>query len=243
MNTTYKLLFGLVLVALVGVGVWWAASLQSGDDLAELSKNPGAKLTDAQVDAVVARISKFMVVPDERPSVVVLKDTAALAQQQSFYKDAKDGDILVVYSNRAVIYDAIANKLVGISQIQQNTATPVASPAVTASGSAQLTPTPSASATPPAAEKSTIEVRNGTSTPGLAGKTASDLKKFAWVTSTKAADASKTTYTATVVVDLTAGKKPGAAAALAAFFKVSVVTTLPAGEAKSTSDFLVIVGQ
>ncbi len=243
MNTMYKIFFGIVLVVLVGVGGWWVVNLQSQDDLAAISENPGAKLTESQVDAVVARLGKFLVVPaDERPSVVVLKDVESLAQQQAFYKDAKDGDILVVYSSRAIIYDAIANKLVSVSQVQQNTATPVPSPGDgTASGSAQLTSTPST--TPVAPEKSTIEVRNGTTTPGLAGKTASDLKKFVWVTSTKAADASKTSYTATVLVDRTGGKKPGAAAALEAFLGVKVVTEIPKGEAASTSDFLVILGK
>ena len=36
---------------------------------------------------------------------------AQLAAQQQFYKDAKDGDILIIYSTRAIIYDAVANKL------------------------------------------------------------------------------------------------------------------------------------
>jgi len=234
-----KLFLGLVLVVVVGVGGWWAFNSQSGDDLVKLSENPGAKLTDAQVDAVVARISKFMVVPtDERPSVVVLKDTASLAQQQPFYKDSVDGNILVVYSTRAIIYDALTNKLVGVSPIQQNTATPVPSPV--ASGSAQLTPTPSTSPVTP--EKSTIEVRNGTSTVGAAGKVASDLKKLAWVTAVKAADA-KSTYTKTVIVDLTGGKKPGALAALEAKFEVTGVTVIPKGEVATTSDFLVILGK
>jgi hypothetical protein len=234
-------MLGLVLVALVGAGGWWVFSSQSGDELTKLSENAGAKLTDAQVDAVVSRISKFMVVPEgERPSVVVLKDTASLAQQQAFYKDAKDGDILIVYSTRAIIYDAKANKLVSVSPIAQNTATPVPTPGTVASGSAQVTPT----ATPPAPEKVTLEVRNGTTTTGLAGKTASDLKtKFSWITATKAADAAKSSYTATVLVDMSGGKNPGAIAALEQYFSVKAVTALPTGEATSTSNILVIVGK
>lgn len=241
MNTTYKLILGLLLVVLVGVGGWWAFSSQSGDDVARLSENLGAKLTDSQVDAVVQRISKFMVVPsDQRPSVVVLKGTAELAQQQAFYKDAKDGDILIVYPSRVIIYDAKANKLVVVSPIAQNTATPVPSTSALASGSAELSPTPSVS--PVAPEKVTIEVRNGTSTAGLAGKTASDLKKNTWVVSTTASDA-KGAYKETVIVDITGGKKPGAIAALEKLFGVKSTTTLPTGEAKSTADILVIVGK
>jgi hypothetical protein len=246
MKTTYKLLLGVVIVGVVAAGGWWAFSAQTGDILANLSANAGEKLTDAQVQAVISRVSKFMVVPsDEKPSVVVLRGTAELAAQQPFYRDAKDGDVLIVYSSRAIIYDAKANKLVSVSPIQQNTATPV--PSTVASGSAQVTPTPTPSGTPVAPEKSTIEVRNGTSTSGLAGKMASDLKtKFGgtkgWVTSTKTGDA-KGTYTATVLVDLTGGKKPGALAALEAYTGAKGVTSMPKGEVTSTDDFVIIIGK
>ena len=239
MKTTYKLILGLVLVALVGAGGWWAFSSQSGDDLANLSANAGEKLTDAQVQAVISRVGKFMVVPsEEKPSVVVLRNVAELAAQQSFYRDAKDGDILIVYSARAIVYDAKANKLVSVSPIQQNTATPV--PTAVASGSAQLTPTPTG--TPPAPEKVTIEVRNGTNTAGLAGKMASELKKNVWVTSTKTGDA-KGSYTTTVLVDISKGKKPGAIAALEAYLGAKAVTELPKGEVSSTADILIIIGK
>ncbi len=242
MNTTSKLLLGIVLVAVVAGGGWWAFSSQSGDDLSKLSASVGEKLTDAQVQAVVARISKFMVVPEnEKPSVIVLKDVASLAQQQPFYRGAADGQILIVYSTRAIIYDAKTNKLVSVSPITQNTATPV--PSVVASGSAQLTPTPSASTAPIAPEKITLEVRNGTSTAGLAGKTASELDaKYSWITSPKAADA-KNSYKTTVIVDLSKGTKPGAVAALETYFGVTSVTELPKGEVATTADILVIVGK
>lgn len=241
MKTTYKLILGLLLVVVVGAGGWWAFSSQSGDELSKLSANDGEKLTDSQVQAVVARISKFMVVPsDEKPSVVVLKDVESLAQQQAFYRGAKDGDILIVYSTRAIIYDANANKLVSVSPITQNTATPVPSVDTTASGSAQMSPSPTAS--PVAPESVSLEVRNGTSTAGLAGKTASDLKKNTWVTSTKVGDAAGS-YKATVLVDLSAGKKPGAVAALETLLGVKAVTAVPKGEAASTADILVIVGK
>lgn len=242
MKTTYKLFFGLVVVALVGAGGWWAFRSQSSDDLGNLSTAAGTKLTDSQVQAVIARVGKFMVIPsDEKPSVAILHGVKELAAQQPFYRDAKEGDILVVYSSRAIIFDAKANKLVSVSPIQQNTATPV--PTAIASGSAQpsLSPTASGSAVLP--EKVTVEVRNGTSTSGLAGKTASDLDaKFDWITKPTTGDA-KALYKTTTVVDLSGGKKPGAVAALEKYFSVKAVTALPTGEAASKADILIIVGK
>jgi maltose-binding protein MalE len=162
------------------------------------------------------------------------------AQQQPFYRGSKDGDVLVVYSNRAIIYDAKANKLVNVGPISRNEATPVPTTDVTASGSAQLTPTPAG--TPAEPEKITVDVRNGTSVAGLAGQTATELKKLAWITVGVVGDA-KGSFSSTVIVDQTAGKKPNAVKALETKYGVTAVTTLPKGEQTSTADVLVIVGK
>lgn len=247
MKATTKLLLAAVLVAAVGVGGWFAFKSQSGDDLANLGANAGEKLSDDQVRRLIERVSKYMVVPsDEQPSVVVIQDAAALAEQQSFYRGAKDGDILIIYSNRAIIYDAKANKLVNVGPIVRNDATPPPTEG-TASGSAgSPLPSAAASATPLTPEKVTVEVRNGTSISGLAGSTASDLTtKYSWVIKDpkpKVGDAAGS-FKTTVLVDLSKGTKPGAIAELEKYFGVTAVTELPKGEASSTADILVIVGK
>lgn len=227
MKTTPKFIFAVAVVLVVVIGGFVAWNTQSDSGLGKL--DPDQKLTDSQVDYLVGRISQFMVVPvDEQPSVTVITDAQRLADERAFYEDAKDGDLLVVFSNRAIIYDPIADKLVTVSSIDR-----LEEPVVSAS--------PLPSGTPVAPENVTIDVFNGTTTAGLAGKTASDLKKDAWVTIGKTGDA-KGSYTATVLVDLTGGKKPGAIAALAAKFGVTAVSALPGGES-STAEIVVIVGK
>src|SRR3989344_1599693 len=101
-----KFLLGLFLVVVVAGGGWWVYNRQSLSDLANISANSPAKLSDSQVDQLVARVGQFMVLPsDETPSVAIIRDVESLSQQQSFYRDAKNGDVLVVYSTRAIIYD------------------------------------------------------------------------------------------------------------------------------------------
>jgi hypothetical protein len=236
MKTRAKLLYGSVLIVAVAVGGWFVWGNQSGNDLATIGEGSATKLTDDQVQRLVARIGQFMVVPsDEKPSATILRDVAVQAQQQPFYKDAKNGDVLVVYSTRAIIYDPKADKLVNVGPIER-----VDETSPTASGSAQASPSPSGTPIPP--EKVTIDVRNGTSTAGLAGTTASSLKKNTWVTIGVVGDA-KGAYTVTTLVDLSKGKKPGAVVALEKALGVSAVTELPKGEAPSTADILVIVGK
>lgn len=237
MSTTSKFISGLVLVIAVAIGGYYAWQSNSGkNSLANISST--TKLNDEQVAQVIAKIGTFLVVPaDEQPSVVVIDDVQQRASQQAFYKDAKDGDVLVVYSNRAIIYDAKANKLVNVGPIVRNDA-----PAPVASGSATVTP--SASPTPSVTPKAiTVDVRNGTTTAGLAGATASTIKKNKLFTIGQVGDA-KGSFTSTVVVDFTkdAGKS-AAVAELAKSLNATVVTQLPSGEATSTADALVIVGK
>lgn len=233
---TYKFFAGLVLLVVVAVGGYyaWHANVSSGD-FGNLT--PGAKLSDSQVTQLIARISKFLVVPaDEQPSITVISDADQLAQQQTFYKDAKDGQVLLVYSSRAIIYDAEANKLVNVGPVVRND-----NPAPTASGS---TSSPSPSATPSVTPKAiTIDVLNGTGTAGLAGKTASDLKKNKLFTIGKVGDA-KGAYKETIVVDLTKdAAKAAAVAELAKELGVTAVTKLPAGESATTADAVVLIGK
>jgi uncharacterized protein (UPF0333 family) len=238
----YKFLLGLVIVIAVGAGGYVVWSSNSGDDLANLSANASAKLTDSQVSRIVERIGKFMVLPEnETPTVVVVHD-AESAQQQAFYQGVKNGDVLVVYSKTAILYDPVHNKLLNVSPLSRAEATPQASvtPDVAASGSPSVSP--AVSATPATPEKVIVDVRNGTSTPGLAGSTANELKKFSWVTIGSLGDAVGA-YKATVLVDLSKGKKPGAVAEIAKKLNVSAVTELPKGEKSTSADILVIVGK
>jgi hypothetical protein len=228
-----KYTLGILLIAVVAVGGWFVYQSQSGGDLANLPDDV-TKLSEQQVNEVISRVSRFIVVPeDEQPTVAVLRDTAALAERQPFYRGAKDGDILIIYSSRAIIYDPKVNKLVHVGPITRTDTTPT--PSASAS--------PSTSATPvPEPEKVTVDVRNGTTTAGLAGATATELKKNAWVTIGKVSDASGS-FTATSIVDLSKGTKPGAVAALQKLLGGTVVTELPKGEASSTADIVVIVGK
>lgn len=240
MNVTYKFIAGLLLVGAVAIGGYYAWNHNSGSGLGNLSAD--SKLSDSQVAQVVARISQFLVVPvGEDPTATVIKDVAQLAAQQSFYQGAQDGDILVLYTSRAIIYDPKADKLVNVGPIIRS---PSPSPSEVASGSQDITPSPSVS--PAATPKTiTVDVRNGTSVAGLAGATASTLKKNKLFTIGAVGDAGGT-YTQTVVVDLTKGKDDGKSASIALLAKqldAKVVTALPKGETTSTADAVVIVGK
>ncbi len=93
-----------------------------------------------------------------------------------------------------------------------------------------------------AQENATIEVYNGTNTPGLASKKATELKSYGYNV-TVVADAPTKTYQKHVLVDMRNGQKKYTKHYLEQRLGVTAVTSLPVGITNSTSaDFVIILG-
>jgi LCP family protein required for cell wall assembly len=107
------------------------------------------------------------------------------------------------------------------------------------------TPTPEPSATPSPVsvdnEKPSIEIRNGTNVQGLASRTASTLKTVKFTVQT-VGNAAKRDRTATIIVDLTGGKKPNSLKTLLTTLKITSAVSFPESETASKADFLVLLG-
>ena len=232
MKALQKFILILIVVGAIAGGGWYFFNKgQQGFTI-----RPGEKLSDEQVAELIERVGRFLVLPrDEQPSVAAISDAVSLSQRQVFYENAKDGDILIVYSNKAIIYDAEADKLVNVGPIVRTDVAPTTASGSEPVGSPEPTPEPVAV---------TVEVRNGTSTAGLAGAMAAELKENELYTRVTPADATGS-YTETIIVDLTGGDEGKAATLqlLADDLNAEVVTELPDGERASTHDILIIIGQ
>jgi hypothetical protein len=104
------------------------------DSRATLSKLEQAApqvLQDLETKDIVARVRKHMVLPDEEPLVNTVTD-ADKVRQEPFYAKAQNGDKVIVFSTRAILYNPTLDKIVEVGFIRQVTPTPLAE----ASGSA-----------------------------------------------------------------------------------------------------------
>lgn len=178
-------------------------------------------MSDDQLQALVSRVGSLITVKsDEKPTIATIQDIDLLrAQNPAFYKDAKNGDRLLVWSNQAVLYSTSEDKILAVLPIR------IEQPPQTATTTA---------------ETPVIEVRNGTGTSGLA-KTVSDRVKAAGMAVGATSSASKS-YQDTLIITAKGKSFPNTVAKLVTLLG-GKVSTLAAGESAMKGDILVIVGE
>jgi hypothetical protein len=114
-----KIIVGIVLAALLALGTWQFLELQrlrAGDQTAEQARADAAKLKD--------KVGKIIQLPDEDATVATVQDVSKLSEQE-FFKDAKDGDKVLIFTaaKRAVIYRESDNKVINSGPIVINSTT------------------------------------------------------------------------------------------------------------------------
>jgi len=131
-----------------------------------------------EVKKLVTEISKVARLPqDETPSVATITDVSKL-KDQPFFKDAKNGDILLVFQNsgKAILYDPKEKKIVDITSLAN---------------------------TPAFNQQFKVAIRNGTTTSNLVSKLEEELKNTLGVINIVSKEnANKNTYEKTIVIVL-----------------------------------------
>lgn len=170
----------VIIVALVGAGFMYFQYQKTAQELKKVkTQSQSASQTQSQKDdevkKIVAEVAKLARLPsNETPSIATITDVSKL-KDQPFFKDAKNGDILLVFnsSGKAILYDPKEKKIVDVTTL---------------------------STTPSFNQQFKVVIRNGTTTPNLAGKLEVDLKKELGVVNVIAKEnAQKQTYGKTQV--------------------------------------------
>jgi len=84
-----------------------------------------------EVQATVSSVSKFIILPNETPTVATILDAKKLTAEQTFYTGSLNGDKLLVYpkSQKAIIYSPSRNILVNVGPVYFNNSQPAGQPA------------------------------------------------------------------------------------------------------------------
>ncbi len=211
----------LFLVALAGFAwsFWRYWSLKQ--EVRFLSTTQGQQeLNKKEVDKVVEAVGKLIILPTgQQPTVATIQDVVALAKEQPFFNGAENGDKLLFYQDKAIIYSVKNNKLVNVGPVYNQ----------------------SGQAVKPAenlANKLTVDVRNGSEKVGVGRTLADGLIAKGLCQIKEVTNAVKTSYPKTILINLTNKD----VSALEKELGVKAVKALPEGEASSQADALIIVG-
>lgn len=209
-----------LLILLIGVVAGAIFVVTRKPELVGLAK--GSRTIERESDVMVKEVGKLIVLPaDEKPTVALVSDIEKI-KNQSFFKNAQNGDSILIYptANKAILYRPSARLIIEVGAV--NTVQTADSPT-------------------PVLTQAKFSVLNGTQTAGLTKTIEEELKKVMPSAEIIKANAAKQDYTKTILIDLN-GNKTTEAENLAKKLNISV-GTLPEGEVKPEDiDFLIIVG-
>ncbi len=118
-NNIYKFRFAiLILVALIVIGgaVYWSVESKNAND----PKAQAAALRK-QEDDIIAKVSKLILLPtDDRPQIIVIKQIDKLKQLQPFFKDASNGDDVLVFKDKAIIYSPTQDLIINVGPVTRS---------------------------------------------------------------------------------------------------------------------------
>ena len=106
-----------------------------------LKLSKGQAQIQAEVDRLVSEVGSLIALPsDEKPTVATITDIEKL-KDQPFFKNAKNGDKVLIYTNarKAILYRPSEKRIIEVGAVNINQATPSPTPE---GGEEKATPTP-----------------------------------------------------------------------------------------------------
>lgn len=213
----------LLLGGIAAAGYFYTQYTKAKSELQTIKADPSnlQKAAEGEAKKLIVDIGKLIELPqDEEPTVATVTDVEKLREQE-FFKNAKNGDKVLIYTNskKAILYDPKANKVINVAPINIGT--------------------PSAGQQPQAR----LVLLNGTATTGLTNRIETDIKKaYPNANITDKSNASKNDYEESVIVILNETAK-NAADNLSTILGIKV-GELPGGEqAPKDADVVIIVGK
>lgn len=218
------LLITLFIVLLLLLGYLLSENQRYREKLQTASKT--ATPPSADTKSLLEKVGKLIVLPQgEEPTIATVTDVERLKSNQPFFAQAKNGDKVLIYSNKAILYDPVADKIVEVATINFGTSG-------TATTSTTVTAQP---------QSWRFVLRNGTQTVGLTKTYEAKLKKALPEAEVIAKEnAKKQDYEKSIIVNVK-GDRVDKGKELAKLLNLTV-EPLPGGEPKPDADFLIILG-
>lgn len=113
--TKQNLIYVVAVVVLVVAGYFGWMKYQG------IQNSPEAQAAAAQEQktALIAKVKALTVLPEEEPVLFTVNDANLLKTQQAFFKDAQNGDVLMVFQkdSKALIFRESTNQIINAGPI------------------------------------------------------------------------------------------------------------------------------
>lgn len=186
---------------------------------------------------LLLRVGRHIRLPETAPQIATVANIDSLVEQQPFFKGAKNGDKVLIYPDKVIVYDEQNDIIVNVGfLINNNTTTSTA-----ATSTEEIISDKSEEDEEDKLQKLTVEVRNGSTIRGLASKNKNIIIQNDNFDVIGVANASRSNYQEGVIVDLSGGSKKEQLVKLSELLGLPVVEKLPPGEVGSPADAVVIV--
>lgn len=188
--------------------------------------------------SLLDRVRKHILVSEtDQPRVYTINNIELVRQKNpEFYQDAEQGDKVLIWKDRAMIYSEKLDRLVAVA-----TATPLIRVSSDPTSPEEVSGAPAAPSIDQLRASTTIEIRNGSRKNGEGAKLKKILVDAGFVV-TKVGDAGAA-YTGTHIIDQTSGTASMIAEALVAPTGGMVTSTVPTTERPSEANILILIGR
>ena len=229
-------IFVLVFLFLLAIALFFYFRYYQLKNEVYVLKNPQAQaaVNKAEANQLVAELSKVMSLPiDEEPVVGTIKDVDNLVKTQKFFVGAQNGDKIIIYKDKAIIYRQETKKIINVGPVYIDTN----NEAITDNDTFTTSTIDSITSS---TDKISVEVRNGSGLTGAASDFGSEIDSLEGYRLDKVGDAATTSYSGIWIVNLSAKNLESL---LAKVPNAQVVDKLPENEKNSQDDVVVIIGK
>jgi len=119
---TLLIVVGILLVVLIGGGAGYLVfnRLSEGDILGQVDDPEYIEdIQQKQVEEILEELGSILLLnEEEEPTIATVLDVEELrAQNEEFYVNAKQGDLLVIYSDRAIIFRRSEKRVINVAPV------------------------------------------------------------------------------------------------------------------------------
>lgn len=122
MKKTFIIIWIVILLGSITAGFGYILKmyLDSRSQLSALKTQMalGASPTPANESEIVNKVASHILLPDEEPKIITVQNVEELRKQQPFFEKAENGDKVLVFSQKVILYNPTLDKIIEIAQIR-----------------------------------------------------------------------------------------------------------------------------